>query len=545
MEFPFDVDALLPERITVLDQHLRPPARRPGTTTPARVDLQQQIMTIVDELGKASAKVLESLHGAQHLPAPITSASRMQSNRHVMYVLKDTSARPAGKGAIVGFLKVGYKKLFVLDDREAHNEVEPLCILDFYIHESLQRHGHGRELFQYMLQKERVEPHQLAIDRPSQKLLKFLNKHYNLETTVPQVNNFVIFEGFFAHQHRPPATSLRASRHSRAAAVDLMPAEQELLRSLRLCPPHPTARLLLAPDPGGSPAQRRRTSLFPIISHFFYRGTPPGLVAQSCYYSRHGRLNSSSPNTGNQEQKQGEQETENRSTSEEQVLSQDGSGEEAMHTVPPQASAPPAQSWTVGGDMFNASRLSPIVGPFYASATRDPSMEEHLAVMYERLRQELPNLFLHSHDYTLYSSDVEFINEILNIRTKGRTWYILSLTLCRFLAWNYFAQLRLEVLQLTRHPENWTLQARWRLVGLPIHLLFLRFYKRDKEELYRTYDAYSTFYLNSNGLICRHRLDKLMPSHSPPTPVKKLLVGALVALGLSEPEPNLQLCSKD
>lgn len=39
----------------------------------------------------------------------------------------------------------------------------------------------------HFLQKERVEPHQLAIDRPSPKLLKFLNKHYNLETTVPQV----------------------------------------------------------------------------------------------------------------------------------------------------------------------------------------------------------------------------------------------------------------------------------------------------------------------------------------------------------------------
>ncbi|XP_037685073.1 uncharacterized protein C6orf136 homolog [Choloepus didactylus] len=164
--------------------------------------------------------------------------------------------------------------------------------------------------------------------------------------------------------------------------------------------------------------------------------------------------------------------------------------------------------------------------------------------VWKRLRQELPNLLLHSHDYTLYPSDVEFITEILNIRTKGRTLYILSLTLCRFLAWNYFAQLQLEVLQLTRHSENWTLQARWRLVGLPIHMLFLRFYKRDKDELYRTYDAYSTFYLNSNGLICRHRLDKLMPSHSPPTPVKKLLVGALVALGLSEPKPNLHLFSK-
>uniref|UniRef100_A0A8C9I419 Alpha-tubulin N-acetyltransferase 1 n=1 Tax=Piliocolobus tephrosceles TaxID=591936 RepID=A0A8C9I419_9PRIM len=303
MEFPFDVDALFPERITVLDQHLRPPARRPGTTTPARVDVQQQIMTIIDELGKASAK-------AQNLSAPITSASRMQSNRHVVYILKDSSGRPAGKGAIIGFIKVGYKKLFVLDDREAHNEVEPLCILDFYIHESVQRHGHGRELFQYMLQKERVEPHQLAIDRPSQKLLKFLNKHYNLETTVPQVNNFVIFEGFFAHQH-PPARKLppkraegdikpysssdreflkvaveppwplnRAPRRAtppahpppRSSSLGNSPErgplrpfvpEQELLRSLRLCPPHPTARLLLAADPGGSPAQRRRTSSLP------------------------------------------------------------------------------------------------------------------------------------------------------------------------------------------------------------------------------------------------------------------------------------------
>lgn len=90
-------------------------------------------------------------------------------------------------------------------------------------------------------------------------------------------------------------------------------------------------------------------SLFPIISHFFYRGAPPGLVAQSCCYSRHGGLNSPSPNTGNQEWKQGEQETENRSAGEEQVLSQAGSGEEHMHTVPPQA-----QAWTMGGDTFNA-----------------------------------------------------------------------------------------------------------------------------------------------------------------------------------------------
>uniref|UniRef100_A0A6I8PDF1 Uncharacterized protein n=1 Tax=Ornithorhynchus anatinus TaxID=9258 RepID=A0A6I8PDF1_ORNAN len=58
----------------------------------------------------------------------------------------------------------------------------------------------------------------------------------------------------------------------------------------------------------------------------------------------------------------------------------------------------------------------------------------------------------------------------------------------------------------------------------------------------RTYDAYSTFYLNSDGLICRHRLDKVMPSHSPPAPVKKLLLATLVALGWAEPQPHLRLC---
>ncbi|XP_040399061.1 alpha-tubulin N-acetyltransferase 1 isoform X3 [Cygnus olor] len=164
MEFPFDVAAVLGERVSVVDQHLRPAGRR----GPAhRGDLEQQLRTVIDELGKASAK-------AQGLPAPVTSAARMESNRHVLYILRDADGRGTTKAAVIGFLKVGYKKLFLLDHSGAHNEAEPLCVLDFYVHESLQRHGYGRELFQHML----------------------------------KVNNFVIFEGFFSNrpapQRRPP-----------------------------------------------------------------------------------------------------------------------------------------------------------------------------------------------------------------------------------------------------------------------------------------------------------------------------------------------------
>lgn len=43
----------------------------------------------------------------------------------------------------------------------------------------------------------------------------------------------------------------------------------------------------------------------------------------------------------------------------------------------------------------------------------------------------------------------------------------------------------MEVLKLTKHPEDGSVRARWRIMGLPFHLLLLRFYKKDKRQLYR------------------------------------------------------------
>nr|XP_033771275.1 uncharacterized protein C6orf136 homolog [Geotrypetes seraphini] len=178
-------------------------------------------------------------------------------------------------------------------------------------------------------------------------------------------------------------------------------------------------------------------------------------------------------------------------------------------------------------------------GAAHVPGKASPNMEEHLAAMHEKLRCELPNFFLKTHDYGIYSQDVEFQNEILHLRTRGRTMYRAALTLCRFLAWNYFADLHMEVLKLTQHPENWTIQARWRVIGLPLHVLMLRFYKRDKSELYRTYDAYSTFYVGPDGLIYRHKVDKLMPAQPPVTRAKRFMAGLLVALGVAENRPAL------
>ncbi len=50
----------------------------------------------------------------------------------------------------------------------------------------------------FYLQAENIKPNHLAIDRPSPKFIRFLEKHYGLKAFIPQVNNFVVFEGFFA-----------------------------------------------------------------------------------------------------------------------------------------------------------------------------------------------------------------------------------------------------------------------------------------------------------------------------------------------------------
>ncbi|XP_058713364.1 uncharacterized protein C6orf136 homolog [Poecile atricapillus] len=162
-------------------------------------------------------------------------------------------------------------------------------------------------------------------------------------------------------------------------------------------------------------------------------------------------------------------------------------------------------------------------------------MEEHLATMHEKLRHELPNFFLKIPDYSIYAPDVEFQCQHLHLHTRGRAMYAVAVALCRALAWGYFASLRLELLALTRHPEDWSLRARWRLTGLPLHLLLLRWYRRDKRTLLRSYDALSTFFLNSGGLIRCHRVDKLMPAPTAVPEPKKLLVASALAAALAPP----------
>ncbi|OQR99602.1 hypothetical protein THRCLA_06444 [Thraustotheca clavata] len=139
----------------------------------------------LDVLGQESSMV-------QELRQPITSVTllyevKSRQEKHRVYVLLD-------HGDIFGYLKVGLKHLYYAA-KSGFMEIDPLCLLDFYV--QTQRQGHGLLLFQYMLDSEKQQARNLAFDRPSPKLYPFLNKHFGLVDYVPQSNRFVVFDAYF------------------------------------------------------------------------------------------------------------------------------------------------------------------------------------------------------------------------------------------------------------------------------------------------------------------------------------------------------------
>lgn len=190
MQFSFDIASLV---------DVPPDVSSPGPFV-CRIDEMsfqgrdrcRPLCEVFEAMGRASAL-------AQGLRKPVTSGTPYLGGQRIYLLLEGNVA--------LGFLKVGTKRLFVapppwaMADRygvqDALQEINPACALDFYVHESCQRGGFGRLIFDEMLQMEGLQPAELAYDRPSSKLICFLGKHFGLVKYRPQNNNFVVFDEYF------------------------------------------------------------------------------------------------------------------------------------------------------------------------------------------------------------------------------------------------------------------------------------------------------------------------------------------------------------
>ncbi|XP_041451529.1 alpha-tubulin N-acetyltransferase 1-like [Drosophila obscura] len=186
--FKFDIKPLFPEAIIKVSADLLPQDFAGSRVHSA--DTTCKIAAIVDYMGQQSAT-------AQELVSPVTTAQRLgKSDNQTIYLLGDATDGP--RGSVLGLLKVGTKDLYLYDETgQPHQVKRAPAILDFYVHESRQRCGLGKRLFEAMLAQEKWSPAKLSVDRPSPKLILFMARHYGLVRTIPQANHFVVYEGYF------------------------------------------------------------------------------------------------------------------------------------------------------------------------------------------------------------------------------------------------------------------------------------------------------------------------------------------------------------
>lgn len=99
---------------------------------------------------------------------------------------------------------------------------------------------------------------------------------------------------------------------------------------------------------------------------------------------------------------------------------------------------------------------------------------------------------------------------------SGLFHFVKQVALLRTVGHFKFAYVKLEVLKITKHPEDYSVKVRWRIRGLSGFKVMMNFWKYKLwklkeifEEQEAWYDGFSIFYVGSDGLVIKHIVDKV------------------------------------
>ncbi|XP_001658828.2 uncharacterized protein C6orf136 homolog [Aedes aegypti] len=174
-----------------------------------------------------------------------------------------------------------------------------------------------------------------------------------------------------------------------------------------------------------------------------------------------------------------------------------------------------------------------------ASSNSNQPSEEQLHRVYDVLANTLPKLFIQPLDYSIYNPNLIFENNIRGMRTEGLYHYVKQVALLRTVGHLKFAYVTLEILKITKHPEDNTIKVRWRIKGISALKVMFQFWKyklwKLKEIFADTeawYDGFSVFHVGPDGLIYKHVADKIMPDDDKVVEPPKNVISPKLALFL-------------
>lgn len=152
-----------------------------------------------------------------------------------------------------------------------------------------------------------------------------------------------------------------------------------------------------------------------------------------------------------------------------------------------------------------------------AKSTEDPNEPDLKKVSY-LLTYDLLNTFIRPMDWTLYHGNIIFEDNIRGKKYEGVLAYRNFVNLLKIYCHMRFVYVRFNILNVTEHPEDGTIRVRWRIAGMGAIKMVVKYipakmWQRGSMDRAADtwYDGYSTFYVNSENKIVKHRADKVIP----------------------------------
>jgi len=140
--------------------------------------------------------------------------------------------------------------------------------------------------------------------------------------------------------------------------------------------------------------------------------------------------------------------------------------------------------------------------------------EPNLEKVAHQLTYDLMHIFHKNQNWWMYHQNMVLEDNVRGRRYVGLDKYIKIVNLLKLTAHIRFVYVRFQILKISKHPDNGTIRVRWRIVGMGMVRMILRYFpdkmwiKGGMERAAPSwYDGLSTFYVGEDDLIYKHTVD--------------------------------------
>jgi len=134
-----------------------------------------------------------------------------------------------------------------------------------------------------------------------------------------------------------------------------------------------------------------------------------------------------------------------------------------------------------------------------------------------QLTKDIGNFFMQAQDWDLYHEELVFQDNINGMKLVGLEKYKVLVNMMRIVAHFRFLYVKMTILSVSKEEEVGIINIRWRMVGLGMMRMLLRYFpdrlweKGSMERIAPTYiDGFSIFYVDSYSKIYQHTMDRVM-----------------------------------